>query len=286
MQMQPKNGIVTGAASGLGRALCRRLARDGWRLAACDVNLPGAEETVDLVRREGGDGIAVELDVADRDAWVALEARLKREWDALDLLVNNAGVAGSGAVGEYGIQDWHWLLNVNLYGVIYGCDTFVPWLKVNPRGGHIINTASAAAFVTVPYMAAYNVSKAGIVALSESLYAELRDHRVGVTVLCPWFFETNLLKQGRFNRPAEKDLAEEEFRKSRCTADDVAEHAVRAIRRKRLYVVLPRTGRWLWYLKRSIPALFMMGMAGRMAIKLAGASSFKASPLPAKRKAA
>ena len=179
MQPVQKNAVVTGGASGLGRAICVRLAQDGWRVAVCDINLEGAKETAALVADAGGDGRPIELDVADLDAWRALEARLRGEWNAIDLLVNNAGVAGSGAVSEYPIEDWKWILNVNLWSVIQGCDTFIPWLKENPTGAHIINTSSVAAIATVPFMAAYNVTKAGILALSESLYAELKDQNVG-----------------------------------------------------------------------------------------------------------
>src|SRR5690606_26329534 len=104
------------------------------------------------------------------------------------------------------------LLSINLHGVIYGCHTFVPWLKENPHGAHLINTASLAAFLAVPEMGAYNVAKAGVLARSETLYAELRPHGVGVTVLCPGFFQTGLLERGRFNHEYARGVARDFMR--------------------------------------------------------------------------
>lgn len=248
-----RTAIVTGGASGLGRAICLRLARDGWHIAICDVNEQGAQETLDLVRQQGGDGCVQQLDVTDFAAWQALRDRLRNQWKQLDLLVNNAGVAGAGEVGEYPIEDWHWMIDVNLWNGIYGCHTFVPWLKENPRGAHIINTASAASFGSLPTMAAYNVTKAGMLALSETLYAELKNAGVGVTVLCPAFFRTNLLNQARFVREEQREMGEKGFATSKMTANDVADAAIRAMQKKQLYVVMPRQARVHWYMKRLMP---------------------------------
>lgn len=240
----------------MGRAICLRLAREGWEIAICDLNDAGSEETLALVRQAGGAGRVEHLDVADPQAWAALRERLQRDWSQLDLLVNNAGVAVSGDVGACPLEDWHWIMNINLWNGIYGCHTFVDWLKQNPRGAHIINTASLAAIGSAPGMAAYNVTKSGMLALSETLYTELMPHRVGVTVLCPAFFQTNLLNEGRFTDEGHKKLALKEFARSKFTADDVAEAAIRAMHKKQLYVVLPALGRFYWYFKRLTPTGF------------------------------
>src|SRR5690242_4032904 len=105
----PRNAIITGAASGLGRALAVRLARDRWHIAICDINDACSEETLRLVRSAGGSGQVEHLDVTDPDAWQALRDRLEPDWEQLDLLVNNAGVAGAGEVGEFSLEDWHWI---------------------------------------------------------------------------------------------------------------------------------------------------------------------------------
>lgn len=261
MTQPRRNAIITGAASGLGRALALRLARDGWQIAICDINDAGSQETLALVRAAGGEGHVEHLNVTSSDEWAALRERLQAKWQNLDLLVNNAGVAGAGEVGKFSLEDWHWILDINLWNGIYGCHTFVDWLKANPRGAHIINTASMAGMASAPGMAGYNVSKAGMVSLSETLYAELQPANVGVTVICPTFFATNLLKEGRFHTPDWKRLAEKAFTESKLTAEQVADSAVRAMQRKQLYVVEPASARFQWRYKRFFPQKFLNTVA-------------------------
>ncbi len=260
---QRKTGLITGAASGLGRAIALRLARDGWNLALADVNDTASEETLRLVRQAGGDGFVEHLDVRNIDEWRPLHDRLQTRWPQLDLLVNNAGVAGSGRVGDYSIENWHWIVDVNLWNGINGCHTFVEWLKANPRGAHIINTCSLAAIVSAPTMAAYNVTKAGMLALSETLYSELMPHNVGVTALCPSVFRTNLLDKSRWCQPEERKLFEKGFAQAKMTADYVADAAIRAMQRKQLYVLVPFESRFNWYLKRLAPT-WLLGRVSRM----------------------
>ncbi|MGD9648191.1 MAG: SDR family NAD(P)-dependent oxidoreductase [Pirellulales bacterium] len=259
-----RHAIVTGAASGLGRAICLRLARDGWHIAICDINEAGGRETLELVRAAGGDGQVELLDVRRPEQWQALRDRLQADWPRLDLLVNNAGVAGAGEVGAFSLDDWHWIVDINLWNVIYGCHFFVEWLKQNPHGAHIINTASLAAVGSLPGMAGYNVTKAGVLSLSETLYAELMPHNVGVSVLCPAFFATNLLADARFVTDDLIKVARRAFERAKMTADDVAEAAITAMQRKRLYVMLPREGRVAWYLKRLAPGWFLRNTQKRL----------------------
>jgi NAD(P)-dependent dehydrogenase (short-subunit alcohol dehydrogenase family) len=279
--METKNAILTGAASGLGRALAMRLARDGWQIALCDIDSAGAEETLSLVRRAGGNGFVHRLDIAELDEWQSLAERLETQFDHLDLLVNNAGIGASGELGQFSIDQWRRVLDIDLMGAIYGCHTFIDSLKRNPRGGHIINTASFAAMASAPAMAAYNVAKAGVLALSETLYAELRQHGVGVTVICPMFFRTKLLEGWSCGGEAERMAAEFYTDTAGFTADDVANAAVRAMNRKRLYVVIGSKARWYWRLKRLAPQWFLNTMASRYSgwLKRAG-NSISAVPRP------
>lgn len=251
-----RTAIVTGAASGLGRALCVRLARDGFLIAICDIDLTGAAETLASVVAAGGSGRVEPLDVADPLAWQSLRERLEHDWPQLDLLVNNAGVVVSGDVGRCSLDDWRWIVAANLWGVIHGCHVCVDWLKRNPRGSYVINTSSLAAIGSFPGMAAYNVTKAAVVSFSETLHAELGRHGVGVTVLCPSFFPTALLDNGRFASPAEQRIARAEFTRTKLTAEKVADAAVRAMARKQLYVVLPAKARVIWWIKRLSPWFF------------------------------
>ena len=256
-----RTAIVTGAASGLGRALCERLARDGYCVAICDIDLTGAAETLRNVEAAGGTGRVEALDVADPAAWEALRERLEHDWPHLDLLVNNAGVAVSGDVGRCSLDDWRWIVDTNLWGVIHGCHVCVDWLKRNPRGSHVINTSSLAAIGSFPGMAAYNVTKAAVVSFSETLHSELGRHGVGVTVLCPSFFPTALIDNGRFASPAERRIARGEFTRTKLTAEAVADAAIRAVARKQLYVILPAKARVIWWIKRLSPSLFFRVIA-------------------------
>lgn len=275
-----KTAIITGAASGLGRALAVRLAREGWTIALADVNDVGSEETLQLIKQAGGDGFVEHLDVRHIDEWEALRDRLKARWEHLDLLVNNAGVAGSGLVGEYSIENWHWIVDINLWNGINGCHTCVDWLKSNPRGAHIINTCSLAAIVSAPTMAAYNVTKAGMLALSETLYGELRPYRVGVTAVCPAVFRTNLLDNARWCHDAERTLFLKAFNEAKMTADDVAEATVRAMKRKQFYVLVPFESRVNWYLKRLAPT-WLLDKIARMFVAALKATQGSAEAAPA-----
>jgi NAD(P)-dependent dehydrogenase (short-subunit alcohol dehydrogenase family) len=260
-----RTAIVTGASSGLGRALAVRLARDRWTIALCDIDSIGAEETKRLVDAAGGEGCFEPLDITRLDQWESLRDRLRARWDHLDLLVNNAGIGGSGEVGQFSLHDWRRLLEINLFGGIQGCHTMLGLLKENPRGAHLINTASFAAMAAAPSMAAYNVAKAGMLALSETLYAELRRHRIGVTVICPLFFPTNLLANWSCGNDAERRAAEFYTANAGFTANDVADAAVRAMKRGRLYVVLGRKARWYWRMKRLMPQKFLNLIAWKYA---------------------
>lgn len=248
-----KTALVTGTASGLGRAIAVALARAGYRIVLTDVNDAGNQETLTLVQAAGGEGHVEHLDVSDPEAWQQLRDKLQAVWPQLDLLVNNAGVGMGGDVGQLPIGDWRFIINVNLYGPIFGCHTMVDWLKRNPRGAHIVNVASLAVVVSAPGMAAYNATKAGVLALSETLYGELKPHNIGVTAVCPDFFDTNISRNARFQTVQQKKLAERLTSGGRMTADDVARKILRAIERKQLYLFVPWMAGLIWRFKRFSP---------------------------------
>ncbi len=172
----------------------------------------------------------------------------------VDLVINNAGVSSGGLVGELPIADWRWTIEVDLFGVIHGCHVFVPLLKKQGRG-HILNVASAAGLLSAPRMAAYNVAKAGVVALSETLAAELEGTGVGVTVLCPTFFDTDIVRSGRFADAGTRDLADRMMRRAR-PVEEVVLAALASVNRAELYAVPMADARWMWRLKRAAPGSF------------------------------
>jgi short-subunit dehydrogenase len=169
-------------------------------------------------------------------------------------VVNNAGVGSSGLVGELPIEDWQWTLQVDLFGVIHCCHVFVPLLK-KQGSGQVLNVASAAGLLCVARMGAYNVAKAGVIALSETLHSELAGTGVGVTVLCPTFFRTNIIASGRYTDEATRRIAEGIMAKA-PSGEAVVRAALLAVERNELYCVPMTDGRWLWRLKRAAPVFF------------------------------
>ncbi len=268
-----KTAIVTGAASGLGRAIAVELGRRGWCVALADVNDAGSDETLALVRQAGGDGQVEHLDVTDPQAWRAMADKLQSAWPQLDLLVNNAGVGVGGEVGRLPLEDWHWIININLCGAIYGCHTLIDWMKRNARGAHIVNIASLAAIASAPGMAPYNVTKAGMLSFSETLYGELKPHRIGVTGVCPAFFPTNIVRNGRFQSAEQRKLANRLMSSARATADDVAKRIMRAVDRRQLYVFVPAIAGVFWRLKRLMPVALLNMIARRNARESAPADA-------------
>jgi NAD(P)-dependent dehydrogenase (short-subunit alcohol dehydrogenase family) len=242
--------VVTGAGAGLGRAFCAVLARSGARIVASDVNLAAAEETAALT---GAHPIACDVSRVEDVTRVADEA--ERLLGGVDLVINNAGVAVAGRMGEVTLEDWHWVFNINLWGVIHGCHVFVPRLR-KQKSGHIINVASAAGLLSPPQMGPYNVTKAAVVALSETLSGELRDDGVGVTVLCPTYFPTNIARNGRGSNPRMKAAIEKLVDAGKLSAEDVAQAALDGAAAGALYVTPQEDGRWMWRVKRMLPTQF------------------------------
>ena len=249
------HSVITGAGSGLGRAIAIRLARPGAKLLLADINLEGGEETARLCESRGATARALVVDVADAAQVEQLGAEADGWLGRIDLVVNNAGVAAAGMIGEIPLDDWRWIVGINLFGVIHGCHVFAPRL-VRQGSGAMLNTASMAGFACAPMMGSYNVTKAGVIALSETLAAEVGEKGVGVTVLCPAFFKTNLLESARTADQQLMRMARRAFDTATMTADDVAAAALRAVERRQLYCLPMREGRIAWRLKRLMPARF------------------------------
>ncbi len=244
------SSVVTGAGSGLGRALCVQLAKRGARLVVSDVNEEAARETVAMLG--GAEAHTFRCDVSKRDEVNALAAFAQEKLGDVDFVANNAGVAVSGNIGEIPDADWQWIVGINLWGVIYGCEAFVPAMK--RRGtGHILNVASLAGIANASRMGPYNVTKAGVIALSETMHGELRRTGVGVSVLCPSFFPTNILKAAKGAESAESAFAEKLMRRSPHSAEDIARLALDGCARGDLHILPHSEGRWFWRMRRLLP---------------------------------
>ncbi len=251
--------VITGAGSGLGRAIALNLARRGGRILAADVNAASADETAAMITAAGGEGVGFACDVTRVEQLEAAAAEAERRWGGTDIVVNNAGVAAAGLVGEQTLEDWRWIVGINLWGVVHGCHVFAPRFRAQ-RSGHILNVASAAGFVSMPEMASYNVTKAAVIALSETLSAEMGTSGVKVSVACPTFFKTNLMDKFRSSDDRQRVMATNLFRRSSATATEIAAAALDGLEAGALYVVPNADGRMMWRLKRLNPSLYFASM--------------------------
>src|SRR3954468_6658221 len=247
-KLKGKVAVVTGAASGLGRAMALALADEGMHVALGDV--ADTSEVVAAVEAKGVSVLSMKLDVSKAAEVEAFAVLAERDLGPPFLVCNNAGVSPLGAAWETSPGDWQWILGVNLWGVIHGVRSFVPRL-MKRNEGHVVNTASVAGLINPPGSGAYNVTKHAVVALSETLHHDLRERgsSVGVSVLCPAYVPTGIADSER-NRPADvrtsqkssTTLAREAMLKKavtsgRLSADDVASAVVDAVKKERFYVL-------------------------------------------------
>ncbi|MEW6078877.1 MAG: SDR family oxidoreductase [Thermodesulfobacteriota bacterium] len=251
-----KRAFITGAGSGLGRALCLELARDGWRIGVADVNREGAGQTAELVRQQGGEPLVISCDVTRAEDLEHAAATVEKTWGGVDVVVNNAGVSAYGDMETIPVERWRWIMDINLMGVIHGCRAFIPVLD-RQGGGHIINVASYLAFLATPGSTCYNVTKAGILSLSETLRIELAARHIGVSVVMPSFFQTNLMDRLFCTDSGKEKMIRTLFSRSSVPASTIAAYVIAAMEKDRLYVLPQWDARLLWRIKRWMPGLYM-----------------------------
>lgn len=201
-QLEGRVAVVTGGGSGIGRAVATQLAGAGMSVVVADIQQDALDATVAGLARAGHRVLGVRTDVSDGDSVTALADAAVTEFGAVHLVHNNAGVGVGGPIWAHTERDWQWVLGVNLWGVIHGIRVFVPLMLEQGGPAHVVNTASMAGLISVPSLGAYNVSKHGVVTLSETLYRDLRlaGADIGVSVLCPGLVMTNIFESQR-NRP-------------------------------------------------------------------------------------
>lgn len=248
--------VITGAASGFGRAFAQKGAALGMKLVLADVQQEALEQVAAELAQQGADVLAVPCDVSEAEQVQALADAAMARFDAVHLLFNNAGVGTGGLVWESSVADWEWVLGVNLFGVIHGVRIFTPLMqacaKQDPEyRGHIVNTASIAGLQNAPTMGVYNVSKHATVSLTETLFQDLRiiEAPIGVSLLCPYFVPTGIHQSAR-NRPAAmlnegelttsqraaQTFTEKAVTSGKVSAEQVAELTFDAVREDRFYI--------------------------------------------------
>lgn len=245
--------FITGGASGLGLALAQRYAQAGWRVCIADLNDERGHEALAGLKSQGAaDACYLHVDVTREQDLQDAAATLLARWSGVDVVVNNAGVAQAGAIEDVSLEDWQWIIEINLLGVVRGCKVFTPLFKQQGRG-HFVNVASMAGLLNAPMMSSYNATKAAVVSLSETLQVELADHHIGVSVVCPSFFRTNLADSMRVTDPRLLGMTRKLLEKGGLSAEAVAQQVYAAVEKDRFHVLPHADARRIWMLKRLLP---------------------------------
>ncbi|MGH0035507.1 MAG: SDR family NAD(P)-dependent oxidoreductase [Myxococcota bacterium] len=254
-----RTALVTGAASGIGRATALEFARRGADLVICDVDEPGLASAAEEIGALGRDVLAERVDVADAAAVAQLADSVHARVEAVDILMNNAGVAIGGPFGATSLADWDWILGINLKGVVHGCHSFIPKMVERGRGGHVVNVSSAAGYTATSKLAAYNATKYAVLGLTEALWDELRPHGISVTAICPGIIDTPITRSarlvGEMDDPAAREQMVSGYQRRGYTPERVARNLVRAMQRDRLVAPISPEAWAMYYTKRFAPWL-------------------------------
>ncbi|HRJ31177.1 MAG TPA: SDR family NAD(P)-dependent oxidoreductase [Cyclobacteriaceae bacterium] len=250
-QFSRKRAFITGAASGLGKALSLHLAADGWTIGISDVNTEALKKTHHEVEQAGGNPILFQLDVSDKVAYKTVANDFLKQTGGIDLLVNNAGVGDGGKFEEYSLDNWEWMVRINQFGVLYGCHHFIPTFK-KQQSGQIMNIASIAGVSCAPQMGAYNMTKAAVIAISETLYGELMDDNIRVSCVMPSYFKTNIAEGVRGGERIKK-ITQTFIERSGFEAAEIAQEILVRAGNGELYIILPKAARKIWMMKRLMP---------------------------------
>ncbi|CAM3685635.1 SDR family oxidoreductase [Parendozoicomonas haliclonae] len=250
-----KTIIVTGGASGLGRAICERFGKAGYAVCVADINQQRGDETIAALSDMGVEAYYQPCNVRSWEEVDALVESAKERWGHIDVIVNNAGIASGGRIETSTRDEWDTVVDINLMGVVRGCRAITPLFK-EQKSGHIVNIASLAGIVNAPMMSSYNATKTAVVGLSETLRYELAPFGIHTSVVCPAFFQTNLGESLKSGDPHMQRVVDKLLASSSVTAEDVAEDTYKAVQNKTFYVLTHKEGRMLWRLKRYLPSLF------------------------------
>ena len=251
--------LVTGAASGIGKATALECARRGANLALCDLNDAGLVETERAAQGEGRRVIARRVDVAQGEEMREFAAQVHRECEAVDLLVNNAGVAIGAGFLDTSLEDWDWIVGVNLRGVVHGCHFFVPAMIRRGPPGHVVIVSSMAGYTAAEGLAAYCTTKSAVLGLSEALSDELARQQIGVTAICPGIIDTPITRstplRGIYDQPGARETMVERYRKRGYGAERVARGILAAVQRGAVVAPISPEARILYVLSRLSPSL-------------------------------
>ncbi|WP_395376556.1 SDR family NAD(P)-dependent oxidoreductase [Marinicella sp. W31] len=266
-----KTMVITGGASGLGRALATKAAEQGWNIAIADINDEAGEAAAQEIAQKGVKSLYHHCDISQRSDFEKLLTAVLNQFGRVDVLVNNAGVASAGFLSETTEAEWERLLQLNVMSCVRGSHVFLPELvksgKTADNPVAIVNVASLAALMLAPGMMSYNVAKASVLAFSESLRGEVDHQNIHVVAACPGFFKTNLVSSMDGVNQQLKDRIESWMQRSDFTAEDVASDILEAVEKRRFLVLCDGPSKKLNRIKRWFPEYFYrikMKRASRM----------------------
>ena len=246
---------ITGGASGLGKAMALHFAQSGWKVAIADIHDERGKETEALLNKATNDAFYTHVDVRQVEDISAWKDAITGRWGKLDVLINNAGVGAQGGIEDTSIENWQWILDINVMGVVRGCNVFTSLFKQQGHG-HIVNIASLAGLVPLPGVVSYSASKSAVIALSESICHELAPYNINVTVVCPSFFQTNIAENSRSSDKYDQGEMKKWMSSSSVSAEDIAKKVYLAVEEKRYLVLTHNKHNVLWRLKKYAPFLY------------------------------
>lgn len=260
-KLSDRVAVVTGAAGGIGRATSVALAKEGCHLALCDVNAAGLEETAALVRELGRKVSTHIVDVSSKERMRAFAEEVVAEHGQVNILVNNAGVTVTAPFEQHTLEDFEWIVGINLWGVIYGCKFFLPYLQ-KAEEAHIVNLSSLFGLLGVPSQTSYCATKFAVHGFSEALWVELRDQNIGVTSVHPGGVRTDIAKSARTADSSQKDLAINVIERFSVSAEHCAKLIVSAIKKNKMKQMVTRETHMIFAAKRLAPQLPQRVMVG------------------------
>jgi NAD(P)-dependent dehydrogenase (short-subunit alcohol dehydrogenase family) len=258
--------IITGGASGIGRALAKALVAKGAKVVLADINAAGLEETLDSLTEGPGTAIAIPTDVTDPDAVQSLVDTTVERYGKLDLIFNNAGIGVFGEAKDVTIEDWYRVFDVNIRGVLHGVLAAYP-IMIEQGHGHIVNTASLAGLTATPLAAGYTATKHAVVGLSTTLRLEAREYGVRVSAVCPGLIDTAIVRDSKSVK-YDLDKIINFFRRHHIrpiSPDRCAREILRGVRANRRLIVVTQFAKWSYRLERFFPWLSVL--IGRSAMK-------------------
>src|SRR5437867_3501460 len=279
-----KTALVTGAASGIGRETSLAFARAGADLVICDVNERGLEDTAAAIRARGRPVLARRVDVSRAEEMREFAAAVHREREAVDVLMNNAGVGLGAGFADTSLEDWEWIVGINLWGVVHGCHFFLPPMVARRRGGHVVNVSSAAGYLATAQLAAYSTTKFAVFGLSEALRDELAAHGIGVTTVCPGIINTPITTSARMRgasaTPEARAALIAMYRRRNYGPERVAANVLKAVAKNRAVAPVSPEAWTMYLMKRFAPGLtarLNRALGARLDRRMAGSDQASAS---------